>query len=362
MISRRWFLTTSFGASTCLLLAACGTSAAPSAPAATSAPAAAKPQPQPTQAAPAQPKASLPQIRIVGGAQSFWPSQLPIIAARHQGFFDEVGFPSYSWNLAGNDGPALAALISGSADVTVATGTQSVIQLANKGEKIYIIGSISNRIPLSIVSSKDITSIAQLKGKKVGANPEPYPVDTYLAKGLATAGLSLSDVEIVRLGADPERYAAIQNGLVDATMAGTTIIAPLVDQGFNRLIDVGELFPNYLQRTYPVNGTFLEQHPDAVDAFMLAIVKSHIWLHDTANVPKIKEYLQADGFQNDERYLDGFIADGISLIPPNAMPTRDGTQLVLDEMHDQAPNVTFESLMRLDAVMKADKQLGLATS
>jgi hypothetical protein len=44
------------------------------------------------------------------------------------------------------------------------------------------------------------------------------------------------------------------------------------------------------------------------------------------------------------------------------MPTRDGTQLVLDEMHDQAPNVTFDSLMRLDSVMKADKQLGVPTS
>ncbi len=385
MISRRRFLASSLGASTCMLLAACSGSAPPAAPATTApapaakptsapaatpaapAPAATAPQPttapkpQSTQAAPAA-KAGLPPIRVIGGNAALWSTQLPMIVGIHAGFLKDVGFSSVDWKLAGNDGPSLAALISGSGDFTEGTGTQSVIQLANKGEKIFIVGSVSNRIPLSLVSAKEITAISQLKGKKVGANTEPYPVDTYLAKALAQGGLTLDDIEIVRLGADPERYAALQNGLTDAIMAGTLILAPAADAGYHRLVDVGDLFPDYLQRTFTVNGDFLAQHPDAVDAFMLAMVKSQTWVHDPANVPKIKEFLDADGFKNDPKYIDAFIQEAIRLIPPSASPTQAGTQLVLDEMKDQAPNVTFASLMRLDSVHKADQQLGQAYS
>lgn len=341
------------------IAAACSPTSTPSPPA---------PAAQPSKDKSAAPKAelpaaakpaSMPPIRVLSGPPAQYPNHLSVLVALNEGFFKEAGFDSVDWKFAGNDGNALAGLISGNGEFSVATSTEAVAKLAAKGEKLFIIGSTSNNLPLSLFSTKAITRISDLKGKKIATATDAGTVDGYIEKILARDGLSPSDATLVRLGNDSERYAGLANGIVDAAPIGPLLKARTAQEGYPELVDMAVLFNEYLQRTYVTSGDFFQKHPQAVDAFMLAIVRAHDFLHQPANANRVWEILESRQYQIEQKFFEGTLKAQLDLMPRNALPSAAGLQVVLDEVRDDAPGVTPDSLLRLDPVRKAIQQTGV---
>jgi ABC-type nitrate/sulfonate/bicarbonate transport system substrate-binding protein len=332
--------------------AASPAAAAPAAPAPAASPAAAP-------AAAIKPAANLPPIKLANGSQTTWTTHLTPLVAIDLGYFKEEGFPSVDWTFAGNDTNSLAALTAGRVDFAITVPADTTAKIVAKGEKVYIVGSASSKLTHMLFGSPQIKTLAELKGKKVATDESAATVDGYIEKALASAGMKLSDVELVRLGSSSERYKALENGVVDGAIIGSSERPRAGDSGFNVLFDISTLYPEYLQRTYIVNGDFAEKNPAAVEGFMRAMVRAHDWLHEPANVDKLWDLMQARDYKIEQKYFKPSVDLQLVAMPRDTLFSEKALEIVLDEVKAEVPNVTFAQLVRLDAAKKAVQQLNV---
>lgn len=323
-------------------------------PQATAAPAA-------TAAAPAKP-VTHPTIRLVAGSRTSWTGHLGVVVAMQQGFFKDAGLNSVEFTKAGSDGTALSAVFAGSQDFAIHMATQSIAKAVAQGEQIFIIGSTSHKLPHIIFGSKGMSKVADLKGKKIATDTGTGIVDAYVEMGLARNGMQLSDVTLVRTGNSAERYRALANGVVDASMIGPSEMPRAIEAGYPQLMDLGELYDDYLQRTYAVNGKFMQANPETVNAFMLAMVRAHDFLFKPENVDRIWQIVDGEGYGAEQKYFKGSLDAQLHLMPRNALPTAEGLQIVLNESGDEVKGVTADKLLRLDPVRKAIEKTGVKAS
>ena len=115
-----------------------------------------------------------------------------------------------------NDEVVSAAVASGRVDVALnsLTGTQRAIK-AGLGMRWTLTNETQNTFVF--VTSKDVTDLAQLRGKKIGLQDPTSLVTPLLPGYLAEAGLSVDDVEVVYLAGSGARAAALTAGTLDAT-------------------------------------------------------------------------------------------------------------------------------------------------
>jgi putative hydroxymethylpyrimidine transport system substrate-binding protein len=126
------------------------------------------------------------------------PDHAQLILAREKGYFAEAGLEVELLAPADpNDPPKLVA--AGKADIAVSYQPQLHLQAA-AGLPLVRIGTLV-ATPLNslvVLEESPIRSIADLKGKKVGFSVGGFE-DALLSAMLATAGLTLADVELVNV-------------------------------------------------------------------------------------------------------------------------------------------------------------------
>ena len=313
---------------------------------------------QPAAGAPAQAAVTHPTVHAVTGVLSTWTAHLPVLVAMHQGYFKDAGLNSVEWTKANGDAIAFASLISGSQDIAVHTSTDALARLVAKGEKMYILGATSSKLPHILFGTKGMTGLQDLKGKKIATDSGISVVDGYVERAVAPFGLKLSDFTMVRVGNSAERYKALANGVVDASPIGPSESPRAIEDGFPQLKDLAELYDDYVQRTYTVNGSFLNDHPQTVQAWMEGIVRAHRYLHDRANVDSVWQMLQADNYQVEERFYRPSLEAQLHLLPVSPLPSAKGVQIVLDEVGEEARGVTPDTLLRLGPLQEAIKKVG----
>lgn len=117
----------------------------------------------------------------------------------------------------GTDEGLFTALASGEEDVTVASGDE-VLQARAAGLDLVAIGAYYNRYPVAVIakSSSGITSLSDLKGKKIGV-PGEFGSNWFgLLAALDKACLKRSDVDVVSIGYT--QAASLATDSVDAVV------------------------------------------------------------------------------------------------------------------------------------------------
>jgi ABC-type nitrate/sulfonate/bicarbonate transport system substrate-binding protein len=338
-----------------MLVAACSTPAASTPPSATAAaPSAAA---SAGSAAPTA-KPDLGKITVVSGSQTSWQTYLTAIAPVKLGYFEEEGFSDVEWTFAGNDTNSLAAVVAGQAEFAVGVATDSVLKVAEQGQPVYIIGSISNKLT-HMLFGKGVSSLADLKGKTVATDETAGTIDGYIIRAVESAGLKATDITLVRAGGSSERYAALENGIVDAAIIGSSLIPRAKEAGFTQLYDLTTLYDEYLQRVTIVNADFANANPAKVEAFMRATVRAHDWLKKPESVEPLWALLVANDPQIDKTHYAEALNLQLAALPRDALFTQAGFDIVLNEIKADAPTVTFDRVVRLDAATKAATDLGV---
>lgn len=176
-------------------------------------------------AAVAVPTAASAEIKV---GVSDWPGWVAWYVAEQKGFFKKNGtdvklvwFANYT--------DSISALSSGQLDANAQTWSDTLGPLA-KGIPIKAIlvndNSAGND---ALVVGPKITSMAQLKGKKVAL--EQYSISHFvLATALAKNGMKLSDVKLVNLSAG-DAAAAFISGKVDAAVLWNPWISQIEKSG-----------------------------------------------------------------------------------------------------------------------------------
>jgi NitT/TauT family transport system substrate-binding protein len=135
---------------------------------------------------------------------------------------------------------AVKALISGDADYLLAWG--SAVRAAVTGVPIRAILGMASR-PLHVLMARpDIKTPKDLKGKIIGVDAVAGTVD-YLARvSLRHFGMEPNkDARIIVIGESATRVTALRAGSIDATPIDVSLAVKAEDEGFKRLLYLGDI-------------------------------------------------------------------------------------------------------------------------
>jgi NitT/TauT family transport system substrate-binding protein len=175
---------------------------------------------------------------------------------------------------------AIAFLNKGSVDVGGIAIVTSLWNSWNRGLDIRIIAP-GGREPMKgsttelLLSNKakGIKTIADLKGKKLGAAGGPGSGAEYLiAKALERAHLTIRDVDLENIG-NPDIPAALKSGAVDAALAAPPYSVQALKAG-DATVLATDLTPGLMTVAFVGSGKFIKERPEAAKRFVLALMEA----------------------------------------------------------------------------------------
>ncbi len=186
----------------------------------------------PLLATPTQARAQTSITRVKAIYPSRSAANWPLWIASQAGYLKEEGVEAEL--IFGLHPAGLAALVGGEAQFTV-YGLEQVLTAVAREPALMIASSYLNRGSFGLIARKDIRSIQDLKGKRLGIGRIGDPLYTYTVELLNRAGIASTHVTWVSSGTDSAtRGPMLLNGQLDAAL----LVAP----AFFRLLETNEVY------------------------------------------------------------------------------------------------------------------------
>jgi NitT/TauT family transport system substrate-binding protein len=294
----------------------------------------------------AQNAGPLTKVNVGYGANS--PQYSELFVARDMSLFKKYGL-EVELKLYNSSGQAPAVLNSGSVDIAGGGGAAFATGIS-KGLKISWIGVSMPKWPLVMWAKKNINSLAELKGKKIGITG-PGSLGAYATNVvLAAGGLKPTDVDIVSLGDLAGLLAGMREGRVDAIL----INPPLGDQtasgGTHAIYDAAQLQNASL--TYAVMDNWYAKNADTAAKFLAAVADAIDILRSGQNKEQVKQVVGKATNINDGQLLDISYNYYSKLLDPTLAMSVDQFKDAFKQAGDTSnPDVT--KYFRIDAQKKA---------
>jgi len=207
--------------------------------------------------------------KVTVGLTSLSPSAMPIYVAKEKGFFEaeglDVHIPVFR---SGTENTQ--AVIAGEVQIAFGSITEVFNLKKAKLDGRYFWG-ISNFMPFRLYAHPSINSARELKGKKLAISNFGAQSDYLTQFTLRHFGVEpIKEAAIIQVGSTPARYAAMKSGAVDATIMWfpQTLVADR--EGFRRLADLAEIFPDWSYMGYHAKAETLRAQRDRVLRFLRA--------------------------------------------------------------------------------------------
>ena len=155
------------------------------------------------------------------------------------------------------------------------------------GADIIIIGTYFNKHTYSVVARPNIRSPQDLRGKKIGVLSTVGLNQIVVATALKHWGIDEKSVTLLRAGGSRDRLAALQNGLIDATVLTGAFIDRAKAAGMNLMLDLGDLEDAFPTVSLMTTKSFQTSKRNLVKAFLQGIGEAiHIFKSDPATGQK----------------------------------------------------------------------------
>jgi ABC-type nitrate/sulfonate/bicarbonate transport system substrate-binding protein len=194
---------------------------------------------------------------------------LPLFVAVHRGFFKDEGIDIELPRLI----PAMAqnALMSG--DVQYHGLADSGLRLAARGAPIKAIFYGADRPMYYLVAQKEIRSVAELKGKRVGVSQFGGTSDLSARLALKHFGVEPErDALIIQIGSEGTRMAALRAGSVAAIIVPVPAVVLLRRDGFNEISFVGDVV-EFASNGYTTTDQRIKENPQEVKKILRAMYR-----------------------------------------------------------------------------------------
>lgn len=201
--------------------------------------------------------------------------------AADRGLFKKYGL-DVSFEKVKSGTEAIAFLTQGSVDVGGIAIVTSLWNSWNRGLDIRIIapgglepmkGSSTNLLVSKKAQEAGVKTVADLKGKKVGAAGGPGSGSEYLiAKALERAHLTIRDINLLNVS-NPDVPAALAAGTIDAGLAGPPYSTQAINSG-NAAVLATDLTPGLMTVAFVGSGKFIKERPEVAQRFVTALVEA----------------------------------------------------------------------------------------
>jgi NitT/TauT family transport system substrate-binding protein len=275
------------------------------------------------------------QTTVMVGVAGMSAALIHPFIAKESGMFQKYGIDARLVLFEGGSLLAQAAM-AGDINVSTTSGPVTIASRSAGADTIDVAGYI-NTLPYNLVTNKSITSLDQLKGKKIAISRFGSNTDTAVRLLLEKVGLNPNkDVTIIQIGAQPTRFQALVAGSIDST-----IIAPPFDitakkQGFNVLVNLAEMSIVYPQQVVETTDRFIKENPLAVKNYLKGFIAGiHYGLTNKDGTKKIMaKYLHI----TDPEILDATYASYAQTTDRRAWPNMKGFQYAVEELGQRVPS------------------------
>ena len=256
-----------------------------------------------------------------------------------------------------NSGSLLSqALIAGTFDLSFSQGSEAMLAKL-RGADVRIAAVIANRFNHVYLAAPSITSIKQLKGKKVAVSRFGSGSHFQTNLALKEGGLDPEkDVTVLQIGNSGARITAILSGVVDGTIMAADFVPRAKREGFNVLADLADTKIEYPFLSLNFVGGYLDRNQKTVKALIKSMSESIRALQSDATTAKavIRASLRTD----DAATVDYALGRSVEVLDRRPFPTLGGIQTVLDELGKEAKGKTwkFEDFVDLRALRELEKE------
>jgi ABC-type nitrate/sulfonate/bicarbonate transport system substrate-binding protein len=213
---------------------------------------------------------NLPTIYV--GLVSVTPTNTPILSAVDGGYFKKYGLDVKPLVMSGSS-TALAALLSGEMSFITIAGS-GVINAHLAGRDAVMIAGTVNYAPYELVVGKDVKTMEDLKGKRLGIARFGGSADFLARWGLEKHGLTPGkDVIILQTGGNPERLAALSQGAIQATLLEQSFAYRAKKAGLHTLLDYSTIGLDYQHSGIGATESFIEKHRELTMNFLKALIE-----------------------------------------------------------------------------------------
>jgi NitT/TauT family transport system substrate-binding protein len=163
---------------------------------------------------------------------------MPYIIARDRGYFHEEGLePEMIFMKAIQ---TVQAMLAGGVDFGTATGT--AIAAAVSGVDVRVVFALTDRPSFDLIAVPGITSVQQLRGKKLGISAVGSLTEILARQILIANKVPPDQVTFLPLGTSDVTYVALKAGAIDATMLQIPQNFLAVDDGFKKLASGADVY------------------------------------------------------------------------------------------------------------------------
>lgn len=194
---------------------------------------------------------------------------MPYMIARDRGLFREEGLEPQLIFLRAGLTPQV--LLAGGIDFATATGTG--ISAAVSGADVRLIYALTDRPSFDLITLPTITSVQQLRGKKLGVSGVGALADILARQILVANHVPVDQVTFLPLGTSDVTYLALKAGTIDATMLQIPQKFFAVDDGFRNIAAGADVY-RAVMGGLTTTKAILSERPDLVTRMLRATVRA----------------------------------------------------------------------------------------
>jgi NitT/TauT family transport system substrate-binding protein len=286
------------------------------------------------------------QAKIIVGLSSVNVAFLPVYVTEAKGFFKDEGL-DVLLVLFNAGATNLQALIGGDVQIMGSAFVETIGGRA-AGVDVKNFWGVCNIMPFQLYSLPDFKSMKQAKGKRFAISRFGSLTDFLTRATLRHFGVDAKDVTILQIGSTPARFAALSAKGVDASIVWFPVTEIAKSQGYNKLLDLKEVFPEWPYETFAAKESYLAKERDQVNKFLRAFQKGVRYTLDNKDdaVRIMRKYVKLDpayapaGYDEyrDSFPLNGQIAEKVipTVIEEEFQTGRIKKKVTLEDMLDRS--------------------------
>jgi NitT/TauT family transport system substrate-binding protein len=206
--------------------------------------------------------------KIIVGLSSVNVAFLPVYLTEAKGFFKDEGL-DVLLVLFNAGATNLQALIGGDIHMMGSAFVETIGGRA-AGVDIKNFWGVCNIMPFQLYSQPDFKSMKQAKGKRFAISRFGSLTDFLTRATLRHFGVDSKEVTILQICSTPARFAAQSAKSVDASIVWFPVTEIAKAQGYNKLLDLKEIFPEWPYETFAAKESYLSKERDQVSKFLRA--------------------------------------------------------------------------------------------
>jgi len=267
---------------------------------------------------PVAPARANTKIRV--GLPDFTSSSVPFEIARQMGYFSQEGLDVEVIRM--SCAVSVRALVARSIDFDSCAGVKAAVSAVSQGIRMKVVMARFNRPLMDLIGNKDVAKVSDLTGKIIGSGSQGSPAEVFLEEFLASNGLNpQKDVKMLSVGTSSDRIAALYAKRISATVLSPPWNFKILDQGYQRIANMGESVLGY-QGSLSILQATLDEKKSSVLGFMRSMMRAQNFYRTrkSESLPMMMQFSKLESLELTQRvydYLlpsmtvDGSLADAV---------------------------------------------------